>query len=178
MEISKGVISIAEGLQYYHSVAKRIHTNLSPESVVVTAAGQWKLCGLGLSLAYVSSSEQLAASPYFLKQVSDVACRQRLQPDQAYASPEMTAGDSVRYLRSASDVFSLALLSLDLYRFAAASPSGRVFMPTISIPENSSADYHAAALPRLLAALDMSVVPAMLGHALQSMLAIQSANRM
>eukprot|EP01034_Spumella_vulgaris_P032232 gene32232-39800_t len=51
MEISKGLLNLAEALQYVHTVQRKLHLNLTPESVVISSTGD----------------QQRLASPYFLK---------------------------------------------------------------------------------------------------------------
>jgi len=66
-EISRGLFNIAQGLQYLHTVQRRLHMNVSPESVVITATGQWRLVGFGLSLSFAQGDQMRIASPYFMQ---------------------------------------------------------------------------------------------------------------
>ncbi|KAI5480849.1 protein serine/threonine kinase [Pseudohyphozyma bogoriensis] len=49
VEIQKGLSQVGKGLQFLHDSAKLVHGNLTPESVVINAKGDWKLSGFGLS---------------------------------------------------------------------------------------------------------------------------------
>lgn len=122
MEISCGLLNIAQGLQYLHTVQRKLHLNITPESIVITATGQWKLCGFGLSLAFVQGDVQRIASPYFLQPTPSaaIAAISRLEPDLRYSSPETTDGGfnppGVRYLTPVADMFSLGILFYEVYR--------------------------------------------------------------
>eukprot|EP01041_Mallomonas_annulata_P000553 gene553-1062_t len=117
IEISRGLLNVAEGLLFLHNVQRRLHLNVNPENIVITPGGQWKLCGFGFSLAFQADEYQIA-SPYFIappcKYIS-------LEPDLNYIAPELSklpgGGISVRYVTTASDFFSLGLTSYELYRF-------------------------------------------------------------
>lgn len=121
MEISRGLLGLVEGLQYLHTVQKKLHLNIAPEAIVITAGGNWKFCSFGLSLAF-QSGEGMAKipSPYFLKSNPNSSVI-RLEPDLRYSSLELTTGGfnwvGIRYLTPACDVFSLGILSYEVYRF-------------------------------------------------------------
>lgn len=74
-EISRGLFNIAQGLQYLHTVQRRLHMNVTPECVVITSSGQWKLCGFGLSLSFAQGEQMRIASPYFMQVDVDEVCR-------------------------------------------------------------------------------------------------------
>ena len=44
VEVQKGLLQVARGLEFLHT-AKMVHQNLSPESVMINAKGDWKLAG-------------------------------------------------------------------------------------------------------------------------------------
>lgn len=44
VEIQKGLLQVARGLEFLHT-AKMVHQNLSPESIMINAKGDWKLAG-------------------------------------------------------------------------------------------------------------------------------------
>ncbi|KAH9483858.1 Protein kinase domain-containing protein ppk32 [Psilocybe cubensis] len=50
IEIQKGVLQMCKGLSFLHTSAKLIHSHLSPETVVINGAGDWKISGLGLTI--------------------------------------------------------------------------------------------------------------------------------
>lgn len=49
LEMKHGLQKIAETLAFLHGSCKRVHCNLSPQSIFIAADGTWKLAGLGLS---------------------------------------------------------------------------------------------------------------------------------
>ncbi|KAI0317305.1 hypothetical protein OF83DRAFT_1058941, partial [Amylostereum chailletii] len=51
VEIQKGILQLCKGLQFLHTSARRIHTNLNPESILINNAGDWKIGGLGLTIS-------------------------------------------------------------------------------------------------------------------------------
>lgn len=44
VEIQKGLLQVARGLEFLHT-AKMVHQNLSPDSIMINAKGDWKLAG-------------------------------------------------------------------------------------------------------------------------------------
>ena len=153
MEISRAMLMMSEGLLFMHNVQKRLHLNITPESIVITATGHWKLCGFGFSLSFQQGDLQRIASPYFLKAINNVNQSQsliRLEPDLRYSSPEMIEGGynppGVRYLAPAHDVFSLALVMYEVYRFnLKMTPNERTsFRSFLTIINNDASQYSAA----------------------------------
>ena len=57
IEIARGMLSVARGLQFLHAAQNTLHMNVTPESIVITAAGQFKLCGFGLSRPFSQTVE-------------------------------------------------------------------------------------------------------------------------
>jgi SCY1-like protein 2 len=47
LEIQKGLLQIAKGLQFLHQDAKLVHCNLTPASLFVNIKGDWKISGFG-----------------------------------------------------------------------------------------------------------------------------------
>lgn len=123
MEISRGLLNITLAIQYLHTVQRKLHLNVTPENIVITATGQWKLCGFGFSLNFVQGDQQRLASPYFLQAYppATLALITRLEPDLRYAAPECTDGGlnppGVRYLTPVADMFSLGLVFYEIYRY-------------------------------------------------------------
>ncbi|KAF7796884.1 hypothetical protein EIP86_008069 [Pleurotus ostreatoroseus] len=50
VEIQKGILQLCKGLTFLHDSARLIHTNITPESILINSAGDWKLSGLGLTI--------------------------------------------------------------------------------------------------------------------------------
>ncbi len=158
-EVSKGLLSLAEGLQYLHTVQRKLHLNLAPESVIIASGGQWKLCGFGFNLAFIQGDQQRLASPYFLKATNSAL---RLEPDLRYCGPETTDGGfnppGIRYLTPSSDVFSLGLLAYELYRYNLKEiPERSTHRPPLSLTNNDALQHHYAL--DALKAFDFSFLP-------------------
>ena len=181
MEISRALYTLAEGLQVLHTVHRRLHLNLCPESVVLTTGGYMKICGLGLSLAFQAGDSRLA-SPYFLK-AAEASNKVRLEPDLRYCGPETTLGGvnptSVRYLTPSEDVFALGVLIFELYRFnlkeLKESRRGAPHLPLVPLYNNSVAQHHSAL--EILGGLDMAFLPSGLAPLLVGMLQPQPSSR-
>jgi SCY1-like protein 2 len=174
MEISRGLSQLVEGLQVLHNVHRRLHLSLSPEALMITPGGQWKLCSFGYSLCYEHGESARVASPYFLKAVGQHN-KTRLEPDLRYCGPEMTIGGidppQIRYLTPAADVFAIGVLFLELYRFNLKSlPERRPHLSLVPLSSNSPLD-HPNALDSL-SNVDMTYLPHALGHLLQTMIAL------
>lgn len=152
MEVSRGLLSVAAALQYLHSVQRKLHLNLTPESIVITETGQWKLCGFGFHLTFEQGDQQRLASPYFLKAFPSTVHNTvaRLEPDLRYASPECTDGGmnppGVRYLSPAADLFSLGLVFYEMYRYnlKLTSYERSFYRATVPVTHNDVNQHHLA----------------------------------
>jgi SCY1-like protein 2 len=152
IELGRGILNVCEGLQFLHNISKKIHMAVAPESVVITATGQWKICNMGLSCAMIANEPSpQAVSPYFLKPVP--AGTPRLEPDLAFCAPELSEGGStpttIRTITPVADVFSLGMLAYEIFRFNfRLIPEGKLFVATISAAGNN-ADRHQEGLQAL-----------------------------
>ncbi|KAJ1721750.1 Protein kinase domain-containing protein ppk32 [Coemansia erecta] len=111
LEMQKGLLQVARGLEFLHEGAGVVHGNLRPASVLVDGRGDWKLGGLGFSRAIGSP----AAADGF---EYDYALPEHAQPALAFMAPELVAGRSPA--AAASDVFSLACLAAALHSHGAS----------------------------------------------------------
>ncbi|KZT56720.1 hypothetical protein CALCODRAFT_453963 [Calocera cornea HHB12733] len=50
VEIQKGLLQVCRGLEFLHMSAKLVHSNVSPEAILINNKGDWKLSGLGLTM--------------------------------------------------------------------------------------------------------------------------------
>lgn len=177
LEVSRAFLGLAEGLQFMHNVQRRLHLNISPESIVITANGKWKLCGFGFSLSF-QQGDQRIASPYFLKASqgasSGTAGAVRVEPDLQYQPPETTEGGynppGVRYLTALTDSFSLALLMYDVYRYNIGSSvrDRSSFQPSLSIT-NNDVNQHLIVFENI-SRLDFNFVPSGIDHLITGLL--------
>ena len=178
MEISRGLLNLVEGLQYLHTVQRKLHLNVAPESVVITATGVWKLCSLGLALSFQQGEALRLPSPYFLKTDAHEKERVRLEPDLRYYGPEMTEGGfnppEIRYLTPATDVFALGVLFYEVYRFNLIPTS--LHAPVIGVVGNA-VNFHRAALDALTV-LDYSFLPMSIQFLLKGMVQPAASARM
>jgi SCY1-like protein 2 len=183
VEISRGILNIAAGLQYLHTVKKKLHLNVSPESIVLTPTGHWKLCGFGFALG-IQADEFRIALPYFLGP-SAAGKGIRLEPDLRYSGSEMsdggTGGDgaTIRQASQSADVFSLGIVGYEMYRYnLMLAVQGRAHQAVIQVHNNSLQD-HPLAL-QTVESLDYNPVPlaarqlltGMLQHSAQSRLSL------
>ncbi|WFD06664.1 Protein kinase domain-containing protein ppk32 [Malassezia vespertilionis] len=98
VETQKGLLQLARGLEFLHS-SSRIHTNLTPESVVINAKGDWKLGGVG----FVTN---LSENRWALADDED-GLPQQLQRNLNYMDPVYVFRHKVE---SANDMYSLGVL--------------------------------------------------------------------
>jgi SCY1-like protein 2 len=49
IEIKYGLLQIAEGLSYLHNSEQMMHGNVSPNNIIITKRGTWKLAGFGFA---------------------------------------------------------------------------------------------------------------------------------
>ncbi|CAM9255045.1 unnamed protein product, partial [Ectocarpus fasciculatus] len=154
-----------------HNVKKKLHLNVSPESIVMTPSGQWKLCGFGFSLGFVAGNEMQIPCPYFLNPAPTAV---RLEPDLRYTAPELTEGGTqlqdIRYATRACDVFSLALVAYEMYHYnLRLAPAGKRNYPPVQMIANSVAS-HYEAMHTGLRSLDLSALPPGFSQVLSCML--------
>ncbi|KAI0933145.1 hypothetical protein AcV5_005979 [Taiwanofungus camphoratus] len=104
VEIQKGILQICKGLSFLHGSARLIHSNLTPESILINSAGDWKISGLGLTIPLSKSSGEPTRweFPTFDGRVAPYT-----QRSFDYMAPEY-ALDEV--LDTASDMYSLGCL--------------------------------------------------------------------
>jgi len=50
---------VADALSYLHNVERLVHLNISPQCVVVTRKGMWKLIGLGFAQTWSEPGQQV-----------------------------------------------------------------------------------------------------------------------
>ncbi|EJT98337.1 hypothetical protein DACRYDRAFT_57369 [Dacryopinax primogenitus] len=50
VEIQKGLLQVCRGLEFLHTSARLVHSNVCPEAILINSKGDWKLSGLGLTM--------------------------------------------------------------------------------------------------------------------------------
>ncbi|KAG5178436.1 kinase-like domain-containing protein, partial [Tribonema minus] len=114
-EVARGVASVAEALQYVHAIARRLHLNLAPESLLITPTGQWKLAGFGYSLELPRDGGDATACPHFHSGGGPLDGPWRLHPLLPFSSPEAVAPPGEALVTPASDAFALGALAFEAY---------------------------------------------------------------
>lgn len=116
-EIARGFFGLCEGLQFVHTIRRRLHLNLAPESIFLAPSGQFKLGGFGFSVDLPSNGSSTTPCPYFQTGArSGFEGKWRLHPVMAFSSPEATAPAGNSDVSCASDMFSLGCLMYQLCR--------------------------------------------------------------
>ena len=182
IEISRGIANITEGLMYFHSVQRKLHNNVNPESCLIMQSGSWKLGGgFGLSLAFQGVDQMKLPSPYFLKPITSTLMSLRLEPDVRYSAPELTIGgyshSSVRYITPTADVFSVAIMAYEVYAFNLnKSMNNRTFEPIVPVTSNNALMHHTALTN--LTKLDFNFMNPKIGMLLRGMMTFEGNTRL
>lgn len=121
LEIQKGLLQVAKGLEFLHDSAKLVHGNLTPNAIFINAKSDWKISGLGFAgppdnaeghqtLPQLSLSEAL---------YNDPRVPQAVQLDLDYTSPDFVLDSNITF---SADIFSLGLVLISCYREPHRSP--------------------------------------------------------
>ena len=124
LEIQKGLLQVAKGLEFLHDSAKLVHGNLCPEAIFINAKSDWKISGLGFAgppdnaeghqtLPRIALSEVLYRDPNLPMTLTYV------KVNLDYTSPDFVMDSNVNY---SADIFSLGLVLIACYREPHTSP--------------------------------------------------------
>ncbi|KAL8697165.1 MAG: hypothetical protein Q9201_007274 [Fulgogasparrea decipioides] len=121
LEIQKGLLQVAQGLEFLHESAGLVHGNLTPDAIYVNAKSDWKIAGLAFAGPPDTSDTPSNIPPISLSEVlyHDPRLPRSIQLDMDYTSPDFVMDSNVS---SAADMFSLGLVMLALYNSPHASP--------------------------------------------------------
>ncbi|KAF5479369.1 hypothetical protein F2P56_000201 [Juglans regia] len=141
LEVKHGLLQIAESLDFLHNNAHLIHRAISPENVLITSSGAWKLGGFGFAISTDQTSGDMASGQAFHYAEYDVEdSLLPLQPSLDYTAPELVR----RNASSAgcfSDIFSFGCLA---YHLVARKPlfdchnNVKMYMNTLTYLSNEA----------------------------------------
>ncbi|KAH8428862.1 putative protein kinase Scy1 [Aspergillus melleus] len=121
LEVQKGLLQVAKGLEFLHESAGLVHGNLNPEAIYINAKSDWKISGLGFAGPHDSSETRSSLPPLALSEVlyQDPRLPASVQLNLDYTSPDFVLDSNVT---PAADLFSLGLIIIALYNSPHASP--------------------------------------------------------
>jgi SCY1-like protein 2 len=121
LEIQKGLLQVAKGLEFLHESAGLVHGNLNPQAIYINAKSDWKISGLGFAGPPDSTESRSSLPPLALSEVlyQDPRLPKSVQLDLDYTSPDFAMDSNVT---AAADLFSLGLIIIALYNSPHASP--------------------------------------------------------
>ncbi|KAL3574132.1 hypothetical protein D5086_024745 [Populus alba] len=109
-----GLLQIAESLDFLHNNAHLIHRAISPENILITSSGAWKLGGFGFAITTDQASGDLASSQAFhYAEYDDEDSMLPLQPSLNYTAPELVRSKAPS-AGCSSDIFSFGCLAYQL----------------------------------------------------------------
>jgi SCY1-like protein 2 len=121
LEIQKGLLQVAKGLEFLHESASLVHGNLNPEAIFINAKSDWKISGLGFAGPADSTESRSSPSPLALSEVlhQDPRLPSSVQLNLDYTSPDFALDSNVN---PSADLFSLGLIIIALYNSPHTSP--------------------------------------------------------
>ncbi|KAL4801309.1 hypothetical protein BDV18DRAFT_86694 [Aspergillus unguis] len=121
LEIQKGLLQVAKGLEFLHESAGLVHGNLNPDAIFINAKSDWKISGLGFAGPSDSSNAKTTLSPLALSEVlyQDPRLPSSVQLNLDYTSPDFALDSNVN---PSADLFSLGLIIIALYNSPHTSP--------------------------------------------------------
>lgn len=121
LEIQKGLLQIAKGLEFLHESASLVHGNLNPEAIFINAKSDWKIAGLSFAGPPDGSAAQSSLPPLALSEVlhQDARLPASVQLNLDYTSPDFIMDSNVT---TSADLFSLGLIIVAIYNSPHVSP--------------------------------------------------------
>lgn len=113
LEVKHGLLQIAETLDFLHNNARLIHRSISPETILITSNGAWKLGGFGFTISVDQAADlsTMQAFHYAEYDVEDSIIP--LQPSLDYTAPELVRSKTSS-VGCSSDIFSFGCLAYHL----------------------------------------------------------------
>ncbi|KAJ5179682.1 hypothetical protein N7492_002892 [Penicillium capsulatum] len=121
LEIQKGLLQVAKGLEFLHESAGLVHGNLNPDAIYINAKSDWKISGLGFAGPPDTSETRSSLPPLAVSEVlyQDPRLPASVQLNMDYTSPDFAMDSNVS---SSADLFSLGLIIVALYNSPHISP--------------------------------------------------------
>ncbi|EAW10082.1 putative protein kinase Scy1 [Aspergillus clavatus NRRL 1] len=121
LEIQKGLLQVAKGLEFLHESAGLVHGNLNPEAIYINAKSDWKISGLGFAGPPDSSDAKSSLPPLAISEVlyQEPRLPHSVQLNLDFTSPDFALDSNVT---TAADMFSLGLVIIALYNSPHVSP--------------------------------------------------------
>ncbi|XP_047325757.1 SCY1-like protein 2 A isoform X2 [Impatiens glandulifera] len=113
LELKHGLLQVIESIGFLHDNAKLIHRSISPESILITANGAWKLGGFGFAISADKAADLNNAQIFHYAEYDVEDSVLPLQPSLDYTAPELVRSktSSVGF---SSDIFSFGCLIFHL----------------------------------------------------------------
>ncbi|KAL9122720.1 MAG: hypothetical protein Q9187_000720 [Circinaria calcarea] len=120
LEIRKGLLQVAKGLEFLHESAGLVHGNLTPEAIYINQKSDWKISGLGFA-GPSDNATSTATPPIALSEALYFNPRlpRAVQMNLDFTSPDFVMDSSIS---PSADMFSLGLVILALYNSPHESP--------------------------------------------------------
>lgn len=121
LEIQKGLLQVAQGLEFLHESASLVHGNLTPDAIYVNVKSDWKIAGFGFAGPPDNSHSSSTTAPLSLSEAlyHDPRMPSSVQLNLDFTSPDFAMDGNVS---TSADMFSLGLLLLALYNSPHISP--------------------------------------------------------
>ncbi|RZB89935.1 SCY1-like protein 2 isoform C [Glycine soja] len=114
LEVKHGLLQIAESLDFLHNHAHLLHRAISPENILITLSGAWKLAGFGFAVsATQTSGDSSNLQPFHYAEYDVEDSILPLQPSLNYTAPEL-ARSTASSAGCSSDIFSFGCLAYHL----------------------------------------------------------------
>ncbi|CAI6251423.1 unnamed protein product [Periconia digitata] len=156
LEIQKGLLQVAKGLEFLHESAGLVHGNLTPEAIFVNAKSDWKISGLAFCTPPENSTKPTSVTPISLSEAlnHDARLPPFVQLNMDYTSPDFVMDGNIT---PAADMFSLGMLIIALYNSPHRSPLEfhgsqssykRAFSSASSVPNKTNNFMCSQSMPR------------------------------
>ncbi|KAL6244978.1 Protein kinase domain-containing protein ppk32 [Rhinocladiella similis] len=158
LEVQKGLLQVAKGLEFLHDSAKLVHGNLTPDAIMINAKSDWKISGLGFAGPPDGAEGHQAIPQISLSEAlyHDSRLPRMVQLELDYTSPDFVLDSNINF---SADIFSLGLVILACYRKPHRSPIEthgnqstykKIFNSASMVPSSSNNYLSEGALPREL----------------------------